>query len=674
MKCLRPLNSAARDMVIGAGTVLLALLVVASHPHRSLADDSWIPRTADQDTPTSMPRQPPREAGAPAQRGPYLRPMTGSSREVDPRRWSMQPNTPAGGYRAAVPSRPPAWGSAPHWRAPQKRVRGTGTNRPDAVEATDLAPLPAPGDGTGGTGGTGPSLVQAKATDPRVAGKDWADVTVPVRSATLTGLLRRLLVGRDSMLRGRTPQLIALRAELLYRAGLVGEAADQVPAAWTAASLAGERGQQRPAAVLLALAARVALAADQHERACRAARAAAQHRDRLGPAIRTTVLAIQGYCLAKDGNLAAAGLAATLAREEGSTATETLSILEAIALGETPKLERFALTHVLDWRLARLAQLGGRDLRVQTASPALLAVLARAPDIDARIGLEAAEAAARLQVIDAHGLAAAYRRRRFQPGQLERASSTQAAAFERRALLFSAASRERTPFKQVRLVRSLLDDARRADLYLPIARALAPVVADIRPVQEIGWFAETAVATLLTARRFEAARRWIRFNGQAVIGADGAGGDLDHWLVLIDVARGGPPADAEQHLAAVERQAMRGRFGPTALHRLVTVLDALDFQVPMRLWDLASRGPQPNTGHLPATGVLATLAAAAKAKDLARTIPLVLRALGPAGAQGAHLLALGDALRALRSAGLEDEARAVAFEALILLWPRTTNT
>ena len=36
-------------------------------------------------------------------------------------------------------------------------------------------------------------------------------------------------------------------------------------------------------------------------------------------------------------------------------------------------------------------------------------------------------------------------------------------------------------------------------------------------------------------------------------------------------------------------------------------LDALDFQVPVRLWEAASRAPQPTSGYLPPTGVLAEL-------------------------------------------------------------------
>jgi hypothetical protein len=148
---------------------------------------------------------------------------------------------------------------------------------------------------------------------------------------------------------------------------------------------------------------------------------------------------------------------------------------------------------------------------------------------------------------------------------------------------------------------------------------------------------------------------------------------LPHWLALIDVAdpdrrSGRPPA-----LAAIEELAVRGRLGAETLHRLATVLDALDIDVPIGLWDTASRTPQPATGHLPETGVLAELAQSAKRGDAGRTILLVMRTLGPAGPEGANVLALGDAVRALKRIGLEADARRLALEALIAAWPRTAG-
>jgi hypothetical protein len=50
-----------------------------------------------------------------------------------------------------------------------------------------------------------------------------------------------------------------------------------------------------------------------------------------------------------------------------------------------------------------------------------------------------------------------------------------------------------------------------------------------------------------------------------------------------------------------------------------------------------------------------------------------MRALGSKGAEGAHIIALGDVIRALRAVGLEAEARRIGFEALFAAWPRSAS-
>ena len=100
------------------------------------------------------------------------------------------------------------------------------------------------------------------------------------------------------------------------------------------------------------------------------------------------------------------------------------------------------------------------------------------------------------------------------------------------------------------------------------------------------------------------------------------------------------------------------------------MLDALDYQIPVPLWEAASRSPQPKTGHLPETGVLSQLQDAAKKKEFARTVLLANRTLGASGAEGAHLIALGDSIRALKRAGLEPDARRLGLEAVLQVWPR----
>jgi hypothetical protein len=117
--------------------------------------------------------------------------------------------------------------------------------------------------------------------------------------------------------------------------------------------------------------------------------------------------------------------------------------------------------------------------------------------------------------------------------------------------------------------------------------------------------------------------------------------------------------------------ALKGRLAGDLLHRLAIVLDALDYQIPIPLWEAASRTPQPTGGPLPETGVLTQLQEAAKRREFARTVLVGMRAIGPVAADGANLIALGDTVRALKRGGLEADARALALEALMAGWPRT---
>lgn len=73
-------------------------------------------------------------------------------------------------------------------------------------------------------------------------------------------------------------------------------------------------------------------------------------------------------------------------------------------------------------------------------------------------------------------------------------------------------------------------------------------------------------------------------------------------------------------------------------------------------------------------GVLTALQDAAKKKEFGRTVLLAMNVIGPNcadNANNAHMIALGDAIRALKRAGLEADARRLGLEALLGSWPRT---
>lgn len=568
--------------------------------------------------------------------------------------------------RPPRPSGPAPGSSVPSPDLPSDGPAGAMAPR-DAVERSDLPPLPA-SDEPVPPAATTTSIPGSSATSAELAAA-LRGLELPVHSPALSRLVVRLLgpgaAGADNSL-----EAIGARATALYRAGRTGEAAALI------GGIDPAQVEAAPAkAALLAFQARLALAVGERDRACAAALAVVQASAGVPPSVLGEALSINGYCGAAAGNSAAAGLAAALGREQGAMSEAARAALDAVAAGEPVALNGLHRIGVLDWRLAEAAgKLDGNPPAPDRFEPAALVAVAGSRVAPARWRIAAAEAAAITNALDVAMLGDVYRQQSFSATDLAAPFSARVEPWARRALLFKAADGERTPLKRARTVRAALDDARRAGLYNPMAAALAPLVGEIRPVAEVGWFAETAVEVMLAAGRHDEARRWAQLGMEPSVTADRPASSLGHWLALIDIADPRIRGDRAQGFSTLEELALRGRFTPDGLHRLATVLDALDFHVPMRLWEAASRAPQPTTGRLPPTGVLSDLQEAARRKDPIRTLVLVMQTLGRDGPAGAHMIALGDAVRALRRAGFEAEAREVGMEALFGLWPRSSSS
>jgi hypothetical protein len=312
---------------------------------------------------------------------------------------------------------------------------------------------------------------------------------------------------------------------------------------------------------------------------------------------------------------------------------------------------------LIDYRFLELLGPVAAAQVLDKAEPALLAALAADAGQDLQVRISAAEAALRLNALSPDAAADIYRQQ--PPGDAARLAEVPTDPPLRRARLFRAIGLAQSPDLKARLMRALLDEARRLGIATQTARMLAQPLASLSPTREVDWFSGTAAEIALASGQFEVARRWAEY-----------GYGAQHWLALIDIADPARQAGRLPGLVHLEALAANRRLESELLHRLATVVDALDIEVPIALWDAASRTPQPTAGFLPETGVLADLKQAAQRKDAGRTILLVMRALGPGGADGANILALGDAVRALKRAGLEAEARSLAAEALLAVWPR----
>jgi hypothetical protein len=570
------------------------------------------------------------------------------------------------------PLLPPMGEWAPPWTEPLPALSGwdeagepsTALERSDfppidsktwAVERAELAPVIT-------SDGAGLPKELWRGLDLVAVERLMARLEVPPRSPALHALWRRLLTSNATVPAGTGfDQFVAVRSEALYRSGLLREVT----------ALVTPVASGRQSAIGMALKAKSDITLGNGEAGCVAAKLAANRNGQLPKLLRGEILVLSGYCAAAVGNAAAAGLAAELAREEEHDAPLALAALDAVALGQKPRIPLPRRLTPVQYRLLLVAGTVEWTAILERADPALLATLVYERNTDPSLRLAAAEAAARINVLEPAELAEIYRSQSLPPPAVAVSILPRPDSPLRRASLFQSIEREHSPLAKARAIRSFLDDAHRSGLYLHGLSLLAKAIEDMPRVAEIGWFAETAIESMLAAARYDSARAWTAF----ALALDGGRLEpgLQHWLALADIADPEIKTARGANLASVEELALKGRLDAHVLHRLATVLDALDYNVPIALWEIASRPPQPNNGHLPETGVLAELQDASQKREFGRTVLLTLHTLGPGDAESAHIIALGEAIRALKRAGHEGDARRLAFEALFASWPRLAH-
>lgn len=632
-----------------------AALAVSWLPTLAVADDAWNPfgPPVEDVRPRSRPK-------ATTERTPVYAPPGQPGIDA--------PAPPAGGAQAPAEGVDETSFSRPIAAQPGYTAATGIDARAGGVERGELAPVMA-------TDGSGLPFELWRGLDVTAVEGLLSKLEVPPRSPTLHALWRRLLTADATSTASGAARFDIVRSEALYRSGLNADA--------TALATKAAASPDGLDPALAVIAAKVGFAGDTPGPTCEKLKPFVARKGDLPKALQRDLLVLSGTCAALNGNPGGAGLAAELLRDEIARDRKlddpaSLAALDAAASG-TRTTPRGNPVTLVQYRLHAIAGEVDPLAILARGEPALLTAIAldRGGGVSADAALQArlvaAEGAARLNALSPGELADVWRAagasvpadQLQSPGQRRPPDGRSADAAVNRAALFKASETERTPARKVRLMRSLLDDAKRAGLYWQTLAALGPVLEPLQPVPELGWFAETGVEIALVSGKPGLARQWANLGG-AVPGDGG----LRRWLPLIDLVDPALKSERGRSLSSLEDMALRGRLGPDLLHRLATVLDAHDINVPIPLWEATSKVPQPTSGHLPETGVLADLQDAAKKKEFGRTVLLAIRTLGPNGAEGANILALGDGIRALRRAGLEADARRLGLEALFAQWPR----
>ena len=204
-----------------------------------------------------------------------------------------------------------------------------------------------------------------------------------------------------------------------------------------------------------------------------------------------------------------------------------------------------------------------------------------------------------------------------------------------------------------------LEQSRAAGTYFAALRAAEPLLLELRPAPELAGFAGEATRALLALRRPAEAVAWL-----AVAGEETQQSLLP--LARLALGRGTPKWDEKVLAAARDGWLKReGDAGPRQAVLGLGLLSALDEPIGPAEWTpVLAKAVPGGTGPQPAP-IFVELPKAVAAKRVGETVLLATLLLGDGERITVQPLPAFQAVAALKTAGLESEARAAALEAAL---------
>jgi hypothetical protein len=468
-------------------------------------------------------------------------------------------------------------------------------------------------------------------------------------SPALQGLTRRLLLSNatpPSRRDGDEANLIELRVERLVAAGQLADAAsilDLAPNRDTSEALERRRAE-------------LLLLAGNRSGAC----------ERIGDGVRRfkDVWWTRGLiaCQALSGDTAKATLGLELLREQKVPKDEAFDTLIALLTGGKGKLEKLPDPSPLDLVLLAAAKQPLPNDALTSASPGVLRFWAASEGAPMAQRIAAGERAAALGALPFDDLRALYAK--LDVAAEDRANALTKAVGEKsgrgHALLYlAAAGKEEGGAARAEVLQAMLKEAAKARDFVLVARIVEPLLLELKPSTDLGWFAGSAARALFVTAHADTGRAWL-----AVADPDEA--PALYPLARLALGRAAPAFDAKALAAALAAvQQANDEAGARRAALALALLAAFDDPVGPADWaPLAAKLPLSSL-DLPGAPVWFDLPRAAAAKRIGETVLLALVTSGDAGRLTAQPARLVRALDALRAVGLDGDARALAVEAAV---------
>lgn len=501
-------------------------------------------------------------------------------------------------------------------------------------------------------GGFGPAMWWG--TDRRVIETFMAQLPVTSPSPAMRNLMRRLLLTGAQVPEGGEPgSLISLRAGLLTAMGDfqgVNALLGVVP---------GYAGNPD----LLRVEMDTRLLTGDVARACRMAHAHIETQDTI------YWQKVFNFCQALEGKQEAALLSLALLEELGVDDPVFFKLVDAIAhQSQASVIESLADPTPLHLALARVARVKLPSDVISSNRPGVLRAIAISPNASPELRLEAAERAESAGALPVDALRQLYASIEFSEAELKNplTVAAQRTGPMSRALLYRATLSQTVPAAQAEALSRALDVARTGGRYASTARAFLPQLTRVAPSSDLVWFAPEAIRAFLITGRHQGAQAWFDLLSEAAKRDTQMARALEQ---LMPVARlsGFAGADAwtmdqlADWWAAVKDTP--GAREKAAL--LTTTLDALGEYVPESMWVELIDGPSHQSIVAPHPSTWFLLDGASSQARIGETVLLSLVIFGDGGPARAEPLISHRVLKALRNIGLDDEARAIALEAIM---------
>jgi hypothetical protein len=343
-------------------------------------------------------------------------------------------------------------------------------------------------------------------------------------------------------------------------------------------------------------------------------------------------------------------------REQKAPKDDAFDALIAVLGGSKAKLDKLNDPSPLHAVLLAAAKQPLTNEALTGASPAVLRFWATSETAPIAQRVAAAERVAALGALPFDELRALYGKLEFSAD--DKANAVSRAATEKdgraHALLYVAAAGKPAPAR-AELLQAMLSQGRKTGDFIFAARVIEPLLLELKPSPDFGWFGGEAARALIATGHSAEARAWIGV-------ADPDAARAFYPLARLAFGREGPAFDAKALAAALKTDSDAGA-AQAAL--ALALLATFDDPVGAADWaPLAAKLPLVSL-DLPGAPIWFDLPRAAAGKRIGEAVLLALVTAEEAGKLTAQPARLARAIEGLRAVGLDADARALAVEAAL---------